>query len=65
MDAQAQTTTRPRCEHCQSENLVPLQVEPGSHTESGAIVTAQEPAGVERQYRCADCHRITVINNMH
>lgn len=63
MDAQA--ATKPRCEHCQSENLIPLQIEPGTRTEAGAIVTAQEPSGIERQFRCADCHRITVVNNRH
>jgi DNA-directed RNA polymerase subunit RPC12/RpoP len=53
--------TTPNCQHCGSENLIPLQVEPGTQTEGGAIATAQGPEGKERQYRCNDCHRITVI----
>jgi DNA-directed RNA polymerase subunit RPC12/RpoP len=54
-----------RCEHCGGVNLMALQVEPGTRTESGALITNKAPEGPERQYRCADCHRITVVNNQH
>jgi DNA-directed RNA polymerase subunit RPC12/RpoP len=59
------TDAKVRCEHCGSENLAPLQVEPGDRTESGALITNKAPEGPERQYRCTDCHRITVVNNQH